>query len=459
MNSTLRSSGVSILDGEGRRLLRRSPVARYAILLFLMIAALIVAVAITLDRNAQSSSWQQSRTALAGGAHVGASSFATLRSNLRVQVSQLATSLALQRAVVTGDQLELRNIAAVRHARIELRKQTIGKLAPGPRVVSTARITDGVHVLAKITMALPLGPAVLALLRQSTPLPAHAALVLVHGGRVVAGGPVGAGVRLRNGRVVFRGDAYAAQSARLEVADGSVLAVEPVSAIDALSQSYRRFVFLAAALTLAIAAALATRLARPISRVIGDVARLSRQAQTDALSGLPNRRSLNERLEGEIARAHLTGTSVSFVIADIDDFKTINDSFGHQTGDQIIRAVARVLQHSVRELDMAARFGGEEFALVLSGSRLADARRTAERVRAALGEIAVPTPNGACARVTASFGVAEFPTYGSVEGLVAAADAALYQAKRSGKNQVATATVQGGGDGVDDAPLPLVSVV
>ncbi|MFI5039821.1 MAG: hypothetical protein ACHQCG_07765, partial [Solirubrobacterales bacterium] len=158
MNSTLRSSGVSILDGEGRRLLRRSPVARYAILLFLMIAALIVAVAITLDRNAQSSSWQQSRTALAGGAHVGASSFATLRSNLRVQVSQLATSLALQRAVVTGDQLELRNIAAVRHARIELRKQTIGKLAPGPRVVSTARITDGVHVLAKITMALPLGP-------------------------------------------------------------------------------------------------------------------------------------------------------------------------------------------------------------------------------------------------------------------------------------------------------------
>ncbi|HEY8316469.1 MAG TPA: GGDEF domain-containing protein, partial [Gaiellaceae bacterium] len=121
--------------------------------------------------------------------------------------------------------------------------------------------------------------------------------------------------------------------------------------------------------------------------------------------------------------------------------------------------VARVLQHSVRELDMAARFGGEEFALVLSGSRLADARRTAERVRAALGEIAVPTPNGACARVTASFGVAEFPTYGSVEGLVAAADAALYQAKRSGKNQVATATVQGGGDGVDDAPLPLVSVV
>src|SRR5579864_422466 len=143
MKKTLRTSGVSILDHEGRRLLRRSPVARYAILLFLLTAALTVAVAITLDRNAKRSSWQQATTALTGGAHVGASSFATLRSNLRVQVSQLATSLTLQRAVVTGDQLELQRIAAARHARIELHNRTIGALATGPRVVSTARITDG----------------------------------------------------------------------------------------------------------------------------------------------------------------------------------------------------------------------------------------------------------------------------------------------------------------------------
>jgi diguanylate cyclase (GGDEF)-like protein len=265
---------------------------------------------------------------------------------------------------------------------------------------------------------------------------------------------------VRSGRVVFNGNAYAVQGARLEVAHSSVFAVEPAAAIDAMSQSYRRFVMLAAALTLAMAAVLATRLARPIARVVGDVARLTRQAQTDALSGLPNRRSLNDRLEGELARARLDGTSVSFVIADIDDFKAINDGFGHQTGDHIIRAVARVLQRSVRELDMAARFGGEEFALVLPGARLDDACRTAERVRAALGEVEVPTPTGTPARVTASFGVAEFPTYGSVEGLVAAADAALYQAKRSGKNQVATATVQGsGGGGADPAPVPLVSVV
>ncbi len=458
MKATLRSSGFSVLNVEGRRLLRRSPVARYAILLFLVTAALVAAVAVTLDRNAQRSTWQQSRTALSGGAHVGASSFATLRSDLRVQVSQLATSLSLQRAVVSRNDLELRRIAAARHARIELLDRTIGTLAPAPRVVSTARITDGMHVLAKITMALPLGRDVLALLQQATPLPDHAALVLVNGGRVVAGGPLGARAQVRSGRVVFGGISYAAQSAQLEVANASILAVEPAAAIDALSQRYRRLVFLAAALTLALAAALATRLARPIARVIGDVARLSRQAQTDALSGLANRRSLNERLDDELARARLNGTSVSFVIADIDDFKGINDGFGHQTGDHIIRAVARVLKSSVRELDLAARFGGEEFALVLPGSRLADARRTAERVRSALAEIEVPTPTGEAARVTASFGVAEFPTYSSVEGLVAAADAALYQAKRGGKNQVATATVQGY-DVADEAPAPLASVV
>src|SRR5579864_4930772 len=460
MKKTLRTSGVSILDHEGRRLLRRSPVARYAILLFLLTAALTVAVAITLDRNAKRSSWQQATTALYGGAHVGASSFATLRSNLRVQVSQLATSLTLQRAVVTRDEAALRTIADSRHASIELDNRSFGALASGPRVVSTAKITDGLHVLAKITMALPLGKDVLALLQQSTPLPPHAALMLLHDGHVMAGGPPNAPVRIRNGTADFGGVSYAAKSARIEVAGGSVLAVEPAAAIDALSVRYRRLVFLAAALTLALAALLATRLARPIARVVGDVARLTRQAQTDALSGLANRRSLNERLESELTRARLSDESVSFVIADIDDFKAINDGFGHQTGDHIIRAVARVLQTSVREHDLAARFGGEEFALVLPGTRLEDARRTAERVRAALANIEVPTPAGTPARVTASFGVAEFPTYGSVEGLVAAADAALYQAKRSGKNQVATATVQGAtGGGPDETPVPLVSVV
>jgi diguanylate cyclase (GGDEF)-like protein len=295
---------------------------------------------------------------------------------------------------------------------------------------------------------------VLALLRQATPLPSHAALVLVRNGRVIAGGPSGAQSRIVGGRVTFGTAQFAAESATLRTANASVLAVEPVAAIDAISQRYRRLVLLAAAITLALAAVFAARLAGPLARVIGDVAHLTRQVQTDALTNLANRRGLGDRLDAELIRARENGTSVSFVIADIDDFKAVNDGYGHQTGDHIIRAVAEALASSVRELDLPARYGGEEFAVILPGSRLADARRTAERMRRAVSEIEVPGPNGQTARVTMSFGVSEFPTYGGVEALVAAADAALYQAKRGGKDQVATATVHREEKTVVEDPTP-----
>jgi diguanylate cyclase (GGDEF)-like protein len=245
-----------------------------------------------------------------------------------------------------------------------------------------------------------------------------------------------------SGRVVFGGSQFAAEAAKLGTANASIVAIEPVAAIDAISLRYRRLVLLAAVITLALAAAFAARLARPLAQAIGDVAHLTRQVQTDALTNLANRRGLALRLDAELARARENGTSVSFVIADIDDFKAVNDGHGHQTGDHILRAVAQALAGTVRELDLPARYGGEEFAVVLPGSKLADARRTAERMRRAVCEIEVPSPTGSTARVTMSFGVAEFPTYARAEALVAAADAALYQAKRGGKDQVATATVQ-----------------
>ncbi len=428
--------------GPSRQRATAIPVGRYAIALFAAGAVLVVVVAVTLDRNARRSNWQQSTTALAGDAQVSASTFRILRSNLRVSAGELATSLPLQRAVIARNQAQLRRIAAAHHAQIVLRDGTVGKLAAPPRIASTATIADGAHVLARVKVAVPLGADLLTLLRQTTPVPQHAALLLVRNGRVVAGGPVGARAAIVKGRVSFGGTTFAAQRASLGVANAWVLAVEPVLAIDAASKSYRRLVLLAALATLALAAALATRLARPIVQAVGDVARLTRQVQTDALSNLANRRGLTDRLEVELARAQEDGTSVSFVIADIDDFKKINDVHGHQTGDRIIRVVADALAASVRERDLPARYGGEEFAVVLPGLRLADARRTAERMRKAVGEVDVLSSRGERALVTMSFGVAEFPTYGSADALVAAADAALYQAKRAGKNQVATATVQ-----------------
>ena len=437
---------------------RGPAVALYAAFLFLLAAALIAAVSVTLIRNAARGARRESTAELEGGARVGASAFGTLRANLRVQASQLATSLPLQRAVVRHEEIELRRIARARRARVMLDGRSYGALAPPPRISSTATITDGMNVLATVTMALPLGKDVLTLLRQATPMQNHAALMLVRNGRVIAGGPKRAPVRLRDGRVIFGGTSFAAEAAPLGVADASVLAVQPVAAIEAQYAGYRRFVLLVALLTLSLAGLLAMRLARPVARVLGDVARLSRQAGTDALSGLANRRGLNERLDDELERAVRNDTRVCFVLADIDDFKEINDGFGHQTGDKVIRAVGQALAGAVRELDFPARYGGEEFALILPGSSLADGARTAERIRRAISQVEVAGPAGEAATVTASFGIAEFPTYSNAEALVAAADAALYQAKRSGKDQVATATLQGQ-DASGDLPASVASLV
>ena len=200
----------------------------------------------------------------------------------------------------------------------------------------------------------------------------------------------------RNGRVVFGDTAFAAQFAALGVADAYVVALEPVAAIDALSTGYRRLIILAALFTLALAAALATRLARPVAQIVGDVARLSRQAQTDGLTGLANRRLLAERLEDELVRATKNETSVSLVMADIDNFKQINDSFGHQTGDEVLRQFAAALDRSVRETDLAARYGGEEFVVVLPGAQAGE-RRAAPRSRCGR-----PPPRSTFATGTAS---------------------------------------------------------
>jgi len=286
----------------------------------------------------------------------------------------------------------------------------------------------------------PLDGALVSLLERATPLPDHAALLLVQHGRVVAGGPVGARADVADGRVSFGKTAFVASSVSID--GGRIVSVEPVAAIEARVVAYRRRLLLAAALTLALAAGLATRLARPVARVLADAARLARQAHTDGLTGLANRRLLDERLDGELDHARRLGTNLSFVLADIDDFKQINDRHGHQAGDAVLRAVAAIFAETVRELDLAARFGGEEIALVLPGTQLVGARRLAERIRKAIEDLRVPTASGEVVSVTASFGAASYPSYGSVDALVAAADGALYEAKRRGKNVVETATAR-----------------
>jgi diguanylate cyclase (GGDEF)-like protein len=163
---------------------------------------------------------------------------------------------------------------------------------------------------------------------------------------------------------------------------------------------------------------------------------VEQQALMDSLTGLANRRSIEDTLRSELARATRHGDGVCLVIADLDDFKQVNDRYGHPVGDEVLRVFAHALRETVRESDVAGRWGGEEFAMVLTGTDTVGGARLAERARTTIERQTVRTPGGVEVAVTASFGVAAFPDASELNGLVAAADAALYQAKRDGKNRV-----------------------
>jgi len=168
--------------------------------------------------------------------------------------------------------------------------------------------------------------------------------------------------------------------------------------------------------------------------------RVQRQAVTDGLTGLYNHRRFHEAVVFETERSKRFGDSLALVMLDIDNFKKINDAHGHPQGDQVLREVADVLRRCSREIDSAARYGGEELALLLPGTDLSGAFQLAERLRREIADMRLHTAagNGAGAlKVTASLGVAACvagPDEGARE-LIAAADRALYEAKRSGKNK------------------------
>jgi diguanylate cyclase (GGDEF)-like protein len=167
---------------------------------------------------------------------------------------------------------------------------------------------------------------------------------------------------------------------------------------------------------------------------------VERQALVDGLTGLANRRQADEALASELARTERLGGPIGLILADVDDFKAVNDRFGHPTGDIVLRDLAETLRENVREIDTAARWGGEEFALILPGTDLEGAAQVAERIRAALAEREILSVDGAPLHVTASFGVAASNPTTTVQQLVEAADEALYRAKRAGKDRVYAGT-------------------
>ncbi len=170
---------------------------------------------------------------------------------------------------------------------------------------------------------------------------------------------------------------------------------------------------------------------------------VQRQAVTDELTGLFNHRRFQEVMTAEVERARRYGHELGLIMLDIDNFKQVNDTYGHLQGDMVLGEVARVLRQSSREIDEPARYGGEEMAVALPQTDLEGAYQFAERVRRRIEALELPLLNtDGILRVTASFGVASLASAGTADkdALVAAADGALYEAKRSGKNRTVRAS-------------------
>ena len=185
---------------------------------------------------------------------------------------------------------------------------------------------------------------------------------------------------------------------------------------------------------------LANQLAVALSNA-ASVARLEELATTDGLTGCFNKRYFQDEFKARLQAAQRFGRKLSLVIVDLDHFKTVNDTYGHHTGDVVIRELGQILRRLKRETDVVARFGGEEFCVLCEETDAEGACLLAERVREELERTAFETDLGSV-RVTASLGLATFPEHGKdKQALFAAADRALYAAKHNGRNQVAVPPV------------------
>ncbi|MBA4373532.1 MAG: hypothetical protein C0402_11805 [Thermodesulfovibrio sp.] len=235
----------------------------------------------------------------------------------------------------------------------------------------------------------------------------------------------------------------------VEIAKDSTLTDEGISFLAAVplvfNQEVTGMLFLALKTDTAYAfnfdfAALLSLVGNQISMIL-DKIRLFQETRrlsiTDGLTGLFNSRYFYKQLEAEIARSNRYGHSFSLIMFDIDSFKKLNDTYGHQAGDDVLVELARILQSASREADIAVRYGGEEFVIVLPNTSEADTVYLADRIRDSVEQTAFLQDLTGGITITLSGGVASYPmNAGDIKSLLNAADTALYAAKTSGKNRV-----------------------
>lgn len=161
-------------------------------------------------------------------------------------------------------------------------------------------------------------------------------------------------------------------------------------------------------------------------------------SRTDALTGLFNYRYFTETLSNEMERVRRSGQPLTLIIGDVDHFKRFNDTYGHELGNEVLKRVGRCIERNLRKLDIACRYGGEEFALILPGTNARQAERVAERIRQTIASELIHTDAGDVARISMSLGGAVYSSDSNTtpEQLIAEADAQLYLAKECGRNCV-----------------------
>jgi diguanylate cyclase (GGDEF)-like protein len=180
-----------------------------------------------------------------------------------------------------------------------------------------------------------------------------------------------------------------------------------------------------------------------IASSLGVLRQAERNALTDGLTGLGNRHWMKDMFEREVMRARTGKKSLCLMMIDVDNFKRFNDHYGHISGDRVLVAVSAVLREHLRPTDLIARFGGDEFAVLLPGIEVGQAQQTAERLRQ---HVASLSPPSLATPITISIGVSTNRVEDDVAALVARADGAMYEAKERGRNRVATRDASGSSD-------------
>jgi diguanylate cyclase (GGDEF)-like protein len=360
------------------------------------------------------------------------------------EASSLAAQPSLQRALARGDVRSLARMTA------DVRGATAVPAGSTPPAASALTLQREVRVLAAgqllgiVMVAVPLDGALLSQLRSLAPLRPGEGFLLVHGDRIVAAPPGLSGARLaaNAGSVRLGGGSYLVAQATVVRGPKPIrlAALAPAAEVNGPVAHATLLLILSLVATLATLLLLARLLARPVLGPLRTLARDAQSAGTDELTQLANRRTFAAAGTRELARARRSQRPLAVALIDVDDFKWVNDTFGHAAGDDVLRAVAEMLRTQTRGIDLAARYGGDEFVLLLPETDEEGALEAAERFHVALAARTLGDGRTLPTGVTASIGVAA-GVETTLDELVAAADRALYRAKQAGKNRTADATV------------------